>query len=79
MMTMEARVKAAAEKAAKEAAERTNKNWQAKRQAAVIGTGPSGVGNTADADNELQNTKERGGPVSVLVHRLQKLRAAAGR
>ncbi len=79
MMTMEARVKAAAEKAAKEAAERTNKNWQAKRQAAVIGTGPSGVGNTADADNELQNTRERGGPVSVLVHRLQKLRAAAGR
>lgn len=78
LMTMEARIKAVAEQAAKEAEERTNRNWQAKRQAAVLGTGPSGIGAT-DADNELQNTKARGGPVSVLVNRLQKLRAAAGR
>jgi len=79
VMTMERRIKEAAEKAAREAEEKTNKNWQAKRQAAVIGSGPSGVGSASDVDAELHNTKERGGPVSVLVNRLQRMRAAAGR
>ena len=78
MLTMERRIKEAAEKAAKEAEEKVNKNWQAKRQAAVIGSGPAGVGTPSD-DAELNNTKERGGPVSVLVSRLQRMRAAAGR
>lgn len=78
-MTREAREKAIAEAAAKEAEERTNKNWQAKRQATVMGTGPAGVGTTSEADAELNNTKERGGAVSVLVNRLQKMRQAAGR
>ena len=78
MLTMERRIKEAAEKAAREAEEKVNKNWQAKRQAAVIGSGPAGVGTPSD-DAELNNTKERGGPVSVLVSRLQRMRAAAGR
>jgi hypothetical protein len=75
VMTAEKRIKEAAEKAAREAEERTNKNWQAKRQATVIGGGPSVT--PTDTDTELQDTKSRGGPIAVLAERLARMRKAA--
>jgi hypothetical protein len=73
LMTVEKRIREATEKAAKEAEEKTNKNWQAKRQAKVIGSGPAAAPATGE-DAELQNTKDKGGPVAVLAERLRRMR-----
>jgi len=78
-MTYDTRMQKAIEEAkaqaAKEAEERVNKNWQAKKTARVLGTGPSGAGADTE-DKELKNIKEQGGMISVLAKRLDRLRAA---
>lgn len=60
----------------KDAEEKAKKDAEAKRKASsVLGGGPAArPGEPVDA--ELQNTKERGGPVTVLFERLKKMRAA---
>jgi hypothetical protein len=82
-LTREAREKEIRESALKESAqklkdaeEKAKKDAEAKRKASsVLGGGPaSRPGDTVDA--ELQNSKERGGTVTVLLNRLRKMRAA---
>jgi hypothetical protein len=78
-MTYETRMQRAIEeakaKAIKETEEKVNKNWQAKRQARVLGTGPSGPG-TDTEDKELKDVKTQGGLYNVLAKRLDRLRTA---
>ena len=78
-MTYETRMQKAIEearaKAIKETEEKVNKNWQAKKQARVLGAGPGGPG-TDTEDKELKNVKSQGGLYSVLAQRLDRLRAA---
>lgn len=78
-MTYETRMQKAIEearaKAIKETEEKVNKNWQAKRTARVLGTGPSGTG-TETEDKELKDVKTQGGLYNVLAKRLDRLRAA---
>ena len=78
-MTYETRMQKAIEearaKAIKETEEKVNKNWQAKKQARVLGTGPSGPGVDTE-DKELKDVKTQGGLYNVLAKRLDRLRAA---
>jgi len=78
-MTYETRMQKAIEearaKAIKETEEKVNKNWQAKKQARVLGAGPGGPG-TDTEDKELKNVKSQGGLYNVLAKRLDRLRAA---
>ena len=78
-MTYETRMQKAIEeaktKAIKETEEKVNKNWQAKKQARVLGTGPSGPG-TDTEDKELKDVKTQGGLYNVLAKRLDRLRTA---
>ncbi len=78
-MTYETRMQKAIEearaKAIKETEEKVNKNWQAKKQARVLGAGPGGPGADTE-DKELKNVKSQGGLYSVLAQRLDRLRAA---
>ena len=78
-MTYEARMQKAIEearaKAIKETEEKVNKNWMAKRQARVLGTGPSGPGADTE-DKELKDVKSQGGLYNVLAKRLERLRTA---
>ena len=78
-MTYEARMQKAIEearaKAIKETEEKVNKNWMAKRQARVLGTGPSGPGADTE-DKELKDVKTQGGLYNVLAKRLDRLRTA---
>jgi hypothetical protein len=75
-MTEEGRIQAATVKAAKEAEAKVVKNFQAKRGAQVLGTGP---GRTAGAttDQGLTDTKLHGGLMNVLSQRLKSIRDAA--
>ena len=78
-MTYETRMQKAIEearaKAIKETEEKVNKNWMAKRQARVLGTGPSGPGADTE-DKELKDVKSQGGLYNVLAKRLDRLRTA---
>ncbi len=78
-MTYETRMQKAIEeartKAIKETEEKVNKNWQAKKQARVLGTGPSGPGADTE-DKELKDVKSQGGLYNVLAKRLDRLRTA---
>lgn len=78
-MTYETRMQKAIEearaKAIKETEEKVNKNWQAKKQARVLGTGPSGPGADTE-DKELKDVKTQGGLYNVLAKRLDRLRTA---
>ena len=78
-MTYETRMQKAIEearaKAIKETEEKVNKNWQAKKQARVLGAGPGGPG-TDTEDKELKNVKSQGGLYNVLAKRLDRLRTA---
>lgn len=78
-MTYETRMQKAIEearaKAIKETEEKVNKNWQAKKQARVLGTGPSGPGVDTE-EKELKDVKSQGGLYNVLAKRLDRLRAA---
>jgi len=79
-MTYETRMQRAIEeakaKAIKETEEKVNKNWLAKRQARVLGTGPSGPG-TDTEDKELKDVKTQGGLYNLLAKRLDdRLRTA---
>ena len=78
-MTYETRMQKAIEearaKAIKETEEKVNKNWMAKRQARVLGTGPSGPGADTE-DKELKDVKSQGGLYNVLAKRLERLRTA---
>lgn len=72
---MQKAIAEAREKAIKETEERVNKNWQAKKQARVLGTGPSGPGVDTE-EKELKDVKSQGGLYNVLAKRLDRLRAA---
>lgn len=72
---MQKAIAEAREKAIKETEEKVNKNWQAKRTARVLGTGPAGPG-TDTEDKELKDVKTQGGLYNVLAKRLERLRAA---
>lgn len=74
-MTYETKMQKAIEKAIKETEEKVNKNWQAKKQARVLGTGPSGPGMDTE-DKELKDVKTQGGIYNVLAKRLDRLRTA---
>ena len=78
-MTYETRMQKAIEearaKAIKETEEKVNKNWQAKKQARVLGAGPGGPG-TDTEDKELKDVKSQGGLYNVLAKRLDRLRTA---
>lgn len=74
MMTADAREKAAAGRAAREAAEATAKNKQAKDGARVLGAGPAGA-TTTDRNAELKDTKSRGGTIATIAQRLAAQRS----
>lgn len=76
MLTMEARIKEAADKAAKETEAKVLANVKAKRSATVLGAGPGTTGAPPAIDKELSDTKQSGGLTAVLTNRLQKMRKA---
>ncbi len=71
----EARTKAAVDKAVKEAEERVRKDFQAKRNAEVIGDG--GAVRTEGTPDELKHPDKYGGSTQTLATRLSRLRQAA--
>lgn len=80
-MTYDSRMQKAIEdarlQAIRETEDKVNKNWQAKRAAKVLGSGPSGAGADTE-DKELKDVKTNGGLYNVLAKRLDRLRMAAG-
>lgn len=77
-MTMEARIDAAVKEAVKAAEEKVIKNFQAKKNAAVLSEGPAHRGGQKDGTPvELKNTKQHGGLTAVLASRLAARRAGA--
>lgn len=74
VMTADAREKAIAEKAAREAADKVQKNKQAKEGARVLGSGPAGA-TTTDKHAELKDTKSRGGTIATIAQRLAAQRS----
>lgn len=76
-MTLPAREKAIAEKAARTAADMARKNKEVKDGARSLGAGPGGAP-SHDKNAELKNTKERGGIVQTLAQRLIERRQSGG-
>ena len=77
-MTADRKIQEATSKAVAEATEKLQKQFQAKRNAAVIGGGPAStvvMGGKGNAD--LANTKTQGGLTSTLAARLERMRASA--
>jgi hypothetical protein len=78
-LTADARIKAATEKAVKEAESTFVKNQRAKRNADVLPQGPSAPGSYTHGDDALKNTKNFGGTTAVLAQRLaDRRRSQAG-
>lgn len=75
-MTEKTRLEAAVAKAVKETEDRVIKNFQAKRDARVIGDGGT-VRDTAGVPDELKNPDKYGGTTQVIAHRLSRLRQQA--
>jgi len=79
LMTAETKQAEAIKKAVKEAEERIKKNFQAKRNAALISDSPARAGRVIDSvPAELKDPKRFGGVTSVLAQRLSARRAAGG-
>jgi hypothetical protein len=78
MLTMEARIKEATEKAAKEAEAKTIANMKAKRSAQVLGGGPAVTGSGKTEDAALNDTKSHGGKASVIARRIIEMRKGRG-
>ena len=79
MLTMDARIKEAAEKAAKETEAKVLADVKAKRSAQVLGGGPAVTGGGAkDVDAALQDTKQHGGKAAVLARKIIELRKGRG-
>lgn len=77
-LTADAKLKAATEKAAKEAEAKFVKNQRAKRISDVLPQGPSAPGSTG-ADDMLRDPKKFGGSTTVLAQRLaERRRSQAG-
>lgn len=72
---LDKRIKEEVAKAEKAAEERAIKNFQAKKRAAVL---PGGATLPAGEDDELKDTKSRGGLVSALTERLLRGRRESG-
>lgn len=78
-ITADARVKAAVEKAVKEAESSFVKNQRAKRSADVLPQGPSAPGAYTQGDEALKDSKKFGGTTTVLAQRLaDRRRSQAG-
>lgn len=75
---MDAVVKEAREQAVKETEERVNKNWIAKRGAALLNAGPTvkSGGEGSKIPDELKDTKAHGGRTAALASILHKMRAS---
>lgn len=76
MMTREQRVNDAVKNALKEREEELTKQFKAKRNASVLGTGPSV--RTITQEKALENTKAFGGLTSALAQRLRAFRQQTG-
>jgi len=76
--TLQAKIDEAVEKAVKETEQRVRTEMQAKRGAQVIGSGPSSVRKSAEADARLKESKKFGGTNKVLADMLKEDRAAVG-
>lgn len=75
-ITMEAKIKAAEEKTAKETEERVTKDFKAKKGAKVLDAGPTTTGTAQDETApELKDPKKFGGVNVVLASRLKQRRA----
>jgi hypothetical protein len=74
-LTEKTRMDTAVAKAVKDAEERVQKNFQAKRNAEVIRDG--GAVRTEGVPDELKNPEKYGGPVSVGAMRLERMRRQA--
>jgi hypothetical protein len=74
---IEQRIKSEIDKAVKETTEKLTKQFQMKRHAQVLGSGPAASGG-ASQDKELQDTKTKGGLTNVLSGRLALMRRKAG-
>lgn len=77
-LTAEKRIQDAVQEARKQAEAEAQKKFEAKKKAAVLGGGPSGVQTRQAQDTELENTKEKGGLTSVLAERLARMRRGQG-
>jgi hypothetical protein len=77
-MTLDRKIKDAAEKSAKETEAKVLANLKAKRSASVLGGGP-GVPTGAKEDDELKDTKKHGGFVALAARKIALARKAGGR
>jgi len=76
-LTAEKKLNEAIESAKKEAREETLKQLRAKKHSQVLGSGPA-VSRGPAEENELKDTKQKGGLTSVLAGRLAQMRRKAG-
>lgn len=74
VLTAEARIKEASDKAVAEALEKAATEQKAKRKSVVLGAGPTSVPSTG-SDAELKEPQKHGGATSVLASRLAARRA----
>jgi len=78
LLTMDSRIKEAADKAAKEAEEKVLANQKAKRSAQVLGGAPAVVGGDQGIDEAFKDTKSHGGKAAVLAKKILELRKGRG-
>jgi hypothetical protein len=78
MLTMEARIKEATDKAAKEAEAKVIANQKAKRSAQVLGGGPAVTGGGKSEDAAINDTKSHGGKISVIARNIIEMRKGRG-
>ena len=78
-LTADSKLKAATEKAAKDAEAKFLKNQRAKRVSDVLPQGPSATGGHTGSDDTLRDSKKFGGSTTVLAQRLaERRRSQAG-